>query len=91
MNYDYETIKIELMKKGYSMSMIADVLNCTPVNVHQVCKGINNSYRVAKAVATVLEQPVEVVFPRTAGYQQKPTFTTTRQQRVEALAQRLAS
>jgi Ner family transcriptional regulator len=91
MNYDYETIKTELRNKGYSMSMIADALGCTPVNVHQVCQGKNNSYRVAKAVATVLEQPVEVVFPRTAGYQEKPTFTTTRQQRIEALAQRLAS
>jgi Ner family transcriptional regulator len=91
MNYDYETIKIELLKKGYSMSMIAAVLKCTPVNVHQVCKGVTSSYRVAKAVATVLEKPVEVVFPQTAGYQETPTFTTTRQQRIEALAQRLAS
>lgn len=90
MNYDYETIKIELRKKGYSMSMIAEVLKCSPVNIHQVCKGTNNSYRVAKAVATVLEQPVEAVFPYTAGYQQVPTFNTTRQQRIDALAQRLA-
>jgi len=86
---DYETIKIELRKKGYSMSMIAAALKCTPVNVHQVCKGTNNSYRVANAVATVLELEVNDVFP--TAYQDVQNFPSTRQERVAALQQRLAS
>jgi lambda repressor-like predicted transcriptional regulator len=86
---DYETIKIELRKKGFSMSMIAAALGCTPVNVHQVCKGQNNSYRVAKAVAAVLELAVNDVFP--TSYQYVQNFSTSRQERVEALKQRLAS
>jgi Ner family transcriptional regulator len=86
---DYETIKTELRNKGYSMSMIADALGCTPVNVHQVCQGKNNSYRVAKAVAAVLELAVNDVFP--TSYQDVQFFPTSRQERVEALQQRLAS
>ncbi|MFQ3191532.1 MAG: lambda repressor-like predicted transcriptional regulator [Paraglaciecola sp.] len=86
---DYETIKTELRNKGYSMSMIADALGCTPVNVHQVCKGTNNSYRVAKAVATTLELAVNDVFP--TSYQDVQNFPTSRQQRIDDLKQRLAS
>jgi Ner family transcriptional regulator len=85
---DYETIKTQLRNKGYSMSMIAEALGCTPVNVHQVCKGQNNSYRVAKAVAAVLELAVNDVFP--TSYRDIQNFPTSRQQRVEALQQRLA-
>jgi lambda repressor-like predicted transcriptional regulator len=86
---DYETIKTQLRNKGYSMSMIADALGCSPVNVQQVCKGQNNSYRVAKAVAAVLELEVNAVFP--TSYQDVQDFPTSRQERVEALQQRLAS
>lgn len=86
---DYETIKTELRNKGYSMSMIADALGCTPVNVHQVCQGKNNSYRVAKAVATTLELTVNDVFP--TSYQDVQNFPTSRAERIEALKQRLAS
>jgi Ner family transcriptional regulator len=85
---DYETIKTQLRNKGYSMTMIAEALGCTPVNVHQVCKGQNNSYRVAKAVAAVLELAVNDIFP--TSYRDIQNFPTSRQQRVEALQQRLA-
>ena len=88
---DYETIKTELRIKGYSMSMIADALGCTPVNVHQVCKGSNNSQRVANAVATALDLSIEQVFPDVPSYADPQHFSTSRQQRVEALQQRLAS
>lgn len=87
---DYETIKTELRNKGYSMSMIADALGCTPVNVHQVCKGSNNSHRVANAVATALDLSIEQVFPDVPSYTNVQHFSTSRQQRVEALQQRLA-
>jgi lambda repressor-like predicted transcriptional regulator len=85
---NYETIKTELRKKGFSMSMIAEALGCSPVNVHQVCKGQNNSYRVAKAVAAVLELKVNDVFP--TNYLDIQDFPTSREQRVEELKQRLA-
>jgi len=88
---NYETIKTELRKKGYSMSMIADALGCTPVNVHQVCKGSNNSYRVANAVALALECEIKDVFPEVTSYVDVQHFSTSRQQRIEALQQRLAS
>jgi hypothetical protein len=88
---DYETIKTELRKKGYSLSMIADALNCSPVNIQQVCKRLNHSHRVANAVATVLELEIKDVFPDVPAYLDVKFFTTSRKERVEALQQRLAS
>lgn len=88
---NYETIKTELTNKGYSMSMIAAALDCSPVNVQQVCKGMNNSYRVAKAVSVVLEKPIEEIFPGNVSYHHVLTFTDSREERIQALAQRLAS
>ena len=88
---DYETIKTELRNKGYSMSMIATALGCTPVNVHQVCQGANKSYRVAKAVSVVLEKPIEEIFPDTVSYHDVHSFANSRQERIDALVQRLAS
>ncbi len=88
---DRETIKFELKKKGYSLSMIADALGCSPVNVQQVLKRLNHSYRVANAVATVLELPISEVFPDVESYKDSQHFAITRKERVEALQQRLAS
>jgi Ner family transcriptional regulator len=87
---NYETIKTELGNKGYSMSMIAAALKCTPVNVHQVCKRSNSSYRVANAVATALECQIIDVFPDVPSYQNVKVFNTSREERIEALQQRLA-
>ena len=58
---DRETIKSELRKKGYSLSMIAAALNCSPVNVQQVVKRLTNSLRVATAISAALELPIEKV------------------------------
>jgi len=88
---DRETIKFELKKKGYSLSMIADALNCSPVNVQQVIKRLNHSHRVANAIATVLELPITEVFPDVPSYADVEYFATTRKERIEALQQRLAS
>ena len=85
-----ETIKTELSKKGYSLAMIAAALDCTPVNVQQVVKRLNHSHRVANAIATVLELPIEKVFPDVPSYANPQHFATTRQQRIEELQQRLA-
>ncbi len=88
---DRETIKSELRKKGYSLSMIAAALNCSPVNVQQVVRRLNNSLRVAHAIATALELPIEEVFPDVPSYVDVKHFATSRQERIEALQQRLAS
>ena len=88
---DYETIKTELRKAGYSLSMIADALGCSPVNVQQVCKRDTKSQRVAKAVSTALDKPVSEVFPDIDIYQHAHYFNTSRQQRVDDLRERLAS
>jgi lambda repressor-like predicted transcriptional regulator len=87
---DHETIKTELRKKGYSLSMIAVVLDCSPTNIQQVCKRLNFSHRVANAIATVLELEIKDVFPDVASYQDVQYFATSRQQRIDDLKQRLA-
>lgn len=87
---DYETIKTELSNKGYSMSMIATVLKCSPVNVHQVCKRSNRSYRVANAVAVALECEIADVFPDVESYKNVKVFDTSREERMADLEQRLA-
>jgi hypothetical protein len=87
---DRETIKSELLIKGYSLSMIASALDCTPVNVQQVVRRLNHSHRVASAIATVLELPIEEVFPDVPSYADVQHFTNTRQERIDHLKQRLA-
>jgi len=88
---EHETIKSELRKKGYSLAMIAAALDCSPTNIQQVCKRLNHSLRVANAIATALELPIKEVFPDIPSYADVQHFSTSRQQRIEALQQRLAS
>lgn len=88
---DHQTIKIELRKKGYSLAMIAAALNCSPVNVQQVCKRITSSQRVANAIATALDSTVADVFSDVPGYLIVQSFETSRQERIDNLKQRLAS
>lgn len=87
---NYETIKTELRKAGYSLSMIADALGCSPVNVQQVCKRDTKSQRVANAVATALDKSLSEVFPDVETYQAPHYFANSRQQRVDDLRERLA-
>lgn len=88
---DHETIKTELRKKGYSLSMIAVALDCSPTNIQQVCKRTNNSLRVANAIATALDLDIKEVFPDVPNYLEVNFLSTTRQQRIDQLKQRLAS
>jgi len=87
---DNETMKSELRKKGYSMAMIASALHCSPGNVQQVVSRANHSHRVATAIALVLELPVEEAFPDVPAYKDVKHFTNSRQERIDALEQRLA-
>ena len=88
---DHETIKSELRKKGYSLAMVADALECSPVNVQQVVKRLNHSHRVANAIAVVLDLEIKDVFPDVPSYLDVQYFANTRKERVLALQQRLAS
>lgn len=88
---DYETIKTELRKKGYTLAMIAAALNCSPTNVQQVCKRITQSFRVAKAIALALELTVIEIFNDVPSYNNVEHFSTSRKERIQSLQQRLAS
>lgn len=88
---DHETIKSELRKKGYTLAMIAEALNCSPTNIQQVSKRLNHSLRVATAIATALELPIKKVFSDVPSYLDVQHFSTSRKKRVEDLQQRLAS
>jgi lambda repressor-like predicted transcriptional regulator len=88
---EHETIKSELRKKGYTLAMIAEALSCSPTNIQQVSKRLNQSHRVANAIATALELDVKTVFPDVPSYTEVNYLATSRQQRIEALQQRLAS
>ena len=87
----HEEIKKALRQKGYTLAMIADALGCSATNVQQVSKRITYSMNVAKAIATVLDKPLLEIFDDVPSYR-APSFSYKhRQQRVEALKQRLAS
>jgi len=88
---NHETIKSELRKKGYSLAMIAEALDCSPTNIQQVCKRLTQSHRVANAISKVLEREVEAVFPDVPSYAENNYFATSRQQRIVCLQQLLAS
>lgn len=88
---NYEAIKVELRKKGYSLAMIATALNLSPISIQRVCKRLDVSHRTATAVATALDKEVVDVFPDVANYQGVTNFATPRQERIDQLKQRLAS
>lgn len=55
--------KVELLRKGKSMSDIARALEVTPGHVSQVVAGERRSPRVEAAVAAAIGRPVQAVFP----------------------------
>lgn len=54
--------KAELVRRGVTMTAIADQLDVTPQHVSQVISGERRSVRVEEAVADALGMPVEDVF-----------------------------
>ena len=58
-----EIIKNKLMSKGYNQSMLAEVIDCSPSLVSKVIWRRAVSLRVANAIATVIGEPRENVFP----------------------------
>lgn len=56
-------IKTALQEQGYSMTMIAVVLEKSPSLVSKVINGRARSMKVAKAISKVLEKNLTEVFP----------------------------
>lgn len=56
-------IYAELREKGVSARMIAEVLGVANQSVSDVIRNGRGSRRIAEAVSTVLEKPLEQVFP----------------------------
>ncbi len=83
---DVDRIREQLKGRGYNFTHIANVLNLSPNYVSSVARRIRQNHKVAIAIATALEKPVERVFPDVPMYH-GPVMTT--QQRKEALARQL--
>lgn len=64
----------KLREKQVSARMIAQVLGVTNQSVSDVIRNGRGSKRIAEAIATVLEKPLDAVFPHYApkqSYQEK--------------------
>lgn len=61
---DYIDIKYGLIRKGYTLTKVAQELDLSgPQSVQQVCNRTYRSARVESHVAGILGLPVEKVFP----------------------------
>jgi transcriptional regulator with XRE-family HTH domain len=83
---DVDRIREQLRSRGYNFTQIANVLKVTPNHVSAVARRVRQNHKVAIAIATALEKPVERVFPDVPMYH-GPVMT--QQQREEALSRQL--
>lgn len=81
-----ERIRQLLGQHGYNLSRIAKLLDLAPSYVSLVIGRKRQNHRVAIAVATAIERPVDSVFPDVPLYHGP---IKTAKQRDEELAQRL--
>lgn len=58
-----EEIKMELSKKGFSLTMIADVLGKSPSMVSKVVNGSATSLMIADCISRILNRNISDVFP----------------------------
>lgn len=84
-------INTKLAAKGYTATLIAEALSVKPASVSAVINEVSDSKRIAKAVATVLDLPIEEVFPNKPQYHDGYSRKAIRQQKVISLRQQLAS
>jgi Ner family transcriptional regulator len=56
-------INFKLSKAGYKQSDIAKELKCSQSIVNNVIHNRSSSYSVAKFIATLISEPIEVLFP----------------------------
>lgn len=83
---DGQRICTELKARGYNFTRIARVLAVSPNHVSAVARRIRLNHRVAIAIATALEVPVDLVFPDVPMYH-GPVMTD--EEREAALARKL--
>ncbi|HDZ10047.1 XRE family transcriptional regulator [Pseudohongiella sp.] len=83
-----ERIRELLGQHGYSLSRIAKLLDVQPSYVSLVVARKRRNHRVAIAIATAIERPVDSVFPDVPLYHGP---LTTAEQRDAELARRLQS
>lgn len=84
---DAERIRERLSEKGYNFARIAKLLDLSPPYVSLVVRRSRQNHRVALAIATAMEKPVDHVFPDVPLYHGP---LKTDEQRDQELAKRLA-
>lgn len=82
-----EQIHAALHQRSVSASQVADALNVSPQSVSSVIRRGRGSRRIATAIATVLEQPLDHVFP---AYADADRQRRDRAATVRALSQKLS-
>lgn len=60
---DAERIRHLLLNKGYNYARIAKLLELSAPHVSLVVRRLRHNHRVAIAIATAIEKPVDHVFP----------------------------
>ncbi|WP_199525394.1 helix-turn-helix domain-containing protein [Pseudoalteromonas sp. bablab_jr011] len=83
-----DEIKQALDEKGYSLSILAAALGLNLSHVSSVLYQHTTSYKVASAIAKIIELPVEQVFPGVPAYTKNKD---TRSKKIQALRELLAS
>ncbi|MDF1622505.1 MAG: hypothetical protein P1V33_03425 [Pseudohongiella nitratireducens] len=84
---DAERIRKRLSDKGYNYARIAKLLNLSAPYVSLVARRSRQNHRVALAIATAIEKPVDHVFPDVPVYHGP---LKTDEQRDKELAELLA-
>lgn len=65
---DSQKIKMELAKRGFDFSMLANALGKSPSLISKVAARKARSRLVAQALAKALERPIDEVFPDVEEY-----------------------
>ncbi|WP_418608869.1 helix-turn-helix domain-containing protein [Pseudoalteromonas sp. US3C1013] len=83
---NHEEIKAAIYEKGYTLAMIAECINKHPSHISSIIHRRNTSSVIAKAIAKVIDKPVEQVFPDVPAYRCKQKKAATLNQRKAELA-----
>ncbi|WP_258806578.1 helix-turn-helix transcriptional regulator [Pseudidiomarina sp. CB1] len=73
-----DAIKKEIIKKGFSLTMIADVLGKSPSMVSKVVNGSATSLLIADCICRILERPIHEVFPNLYDKSFSRTYKTSK-------------
>ncbi|MDN7136388.1 helix-turn-helix domain-containing protein [Pseudidiomarina terrestris] len=73
-----DEIKAEIIKKGFSLTMIADVLGKSPSMVSKVVNGSATSLLIADCISRILDRPIHEVFPNLYDESFAKTYKTSK-------------